>query len=138
MSSFIHQDSCEFLRNIQIENLDYKPSYIKHWIHYNKFKYPLHNININNNLIKDDIFLYDNPDLPIIDKFDENLDKKISELKLERSHRHIYRFEKIYRDNEMSFDDYILVHLDTNINYMKKLILNPYYFLKYMDKNVYV
>lgn len=87
-SFFIHQDSCESLRSIQIENLDYKPSYIKHWIHYKKYGYCLHSININNNLIKDDNILYDKPELPIIDKFDENLDKKISELKLERSHRH--------------------------------------------------
>jgi hypothetical protein len=110
MSSLRHQDSCKFLRSIQTENLDYKPSYIKHWNHYKKFRYSLHNININNNLIKDDNILYDKPDLPIIDKFDKNVNKKFSELKLKRSHRNIDRFEKIYRNNEMNFDDYVLVH----------------------------
>ena len=83
---------------------DIKPSFIKKFNHYKKFKYVLNRIHepLSEPLL-DNKILYDNPILPIIDK-PEPIDLE----KLVRPNRFPCKFEKIY--NESDFSKYLLVH----------------------------
>jgi hypothetical protein len=107
------------------ETYNIKPSFIKKFVHFKKFKYVLGRLYLYNNTVddplsRDNTVLYDNPTFPIIEKL-EPID--LETLKNLRPNRFPCNFEKVY--NESDFSKYLIVHYHKiknrqNLDYINK------------------